>query len=88
MRSLDELSAGDYIVHNVHGIGVFDGIKTMDISGVRKDYIKISYAKGDLTRFFTRPVSCALILLAIIVTIWPEIKKTYFLITGKKAEKG
>ena len=47
VRSLDELSAGDYIVHNVHGIGVFDGIKTMDISGVRKDYIKISYAKGD-----------------------------------------
>ena len=47
VRSLDELSAGDYIVHNVHGIGVFDGIKTMEISGVRKDYIKISYAKGD-----------------------------------------
>ena len=47
VRSLDELSAGDYIVHNVHGIGVFDGIQTMEISGVRKDYIKISYAKGD-----------------------------------------
>ena len=47
VRSLDELSPGDYIVHNVHGIGVFDGIKTMEISGVRKDYIKISYAKGD-----------------------------------------
>ncbi len=47
VRSLDELSAGDYIVHNVHGIGVFDGIKTMEIGGVKKDYIKISYAKGD-----------------------------------------
>ena len=47
VRSLDELSQGDYIVHNVHGIGVFDGIKTMEIGGVRKDYIKISYAKGD-----------------------------------------
>ncbi|MBE6817144.1 MAG: transcription-repair coupling factor [Ruminococcaceae bacterium] len=47
VRSLDELSAGDYIVHNVHGIGVFEGIQTMEISGVRKDYIKISYAKGD-----------------------------------------
>ena len=47
VRSLDELSKGDYIVHNVHGIGIFDGIQTMDISGVRKDYIKISYAKGD-----------------------------------------
>ena len=47
VRSLDELSVGDYIVHNVHGIGVFDGIKTMDVHGVRKDFIKISYAKGD-----------------------------------------
>ncbi|MBE6720270.1 MAG: transcription-repair coupling factor [Ruminococcaceae bacterium] len=47
VRSLDELTAGDYIVHNVHGIGVFEGIKTMEISGVKKDYIKISYAKGD-----------------------------------------
>ena len=47
VRSLDELTKGDYIVHNVHGIGVFDGIQTMDIKGVRKDYIKISYAKGD-----------------------------------------
>lgn len=47
LRSLDELTAGDYIVHNVHGIGIFDGIKTLDINDVKKDYIKISYAKGD-----------------------------------------
>ena len=47
LRSLDELSKGDYIVHNVHGIGIFDGIRTLEIKGVKKDYIKISYAKGD-----------------------------------------
>ena len=47
LHSLDELSVGDYIVHNVHGIGVFEGIHALDMQGVRKDYIKIGYAKGD-----------------------------------------
>lgn len=47
IHSLDELVVGDYIVHNVHGIGVFDGIHTLELDGIRKDYIKISYAKGD-----------------------------------------
>lgn len=47
LRSIDELSVGDYIVHSVHGIGVFDGIKVLDINDVKKDYIKINYAKGD-----------------------------------------
>lgn len=47
IHSLDELSVGDYIVHNVHGIGVFDGIHALELNKVKKDYIKISYAKGD-----------------------------------------
>ncbi|MFR5875680.1 MAG: CarD family transcriptional regulator [Eubacterium sp.] len=47
IHSLDELTVGDYIVHNVHGIGVFEGIHALDINDVHKDYIKISYAKGD-----------------------------------------
>lgn len=47
LHSLDELSVGDYIVHNVHGIGVFEGIHALEMQDVRKDYIKIGYAKGD-----------------------------------------
>jgi transcription-repair coupling factor (superfamily II helicase) len=47
IHSLDELTVGDYIVHNVHGIGVFEGIHALDINDVHKDYIKIGYAKGD-----------------------------------------
>lgn len=47
LHSLDELEVGDYIVHNVHGIGVFEGIHALDMQDVRKDYIKIGYAKGD-----------------------------------------
>lgn len=47
IHSLDELSVGEYIVHNVHGIGVFEGIHALELNKVKKDYIKISYAKGD-----------------------------------------
>lgn len=47
IHSLDELAVGDYIVHNIHGIGIFEGIHALEIDGVKKDYIKISYAKGD-----------------------------------------
>ena len=47
IQSLEELSRGDYVVHSVHGIGVFNGIQKLDVSGVTKDFIKIGYAKGD-----------------------------------------
>ncbi len=47
IQSLEELSRGDYVVHSVHGIGVFEGIKKLDVSGVTKDFIMIRYAKGD-----------------------------------------
>lgn len=46
IQSLEELSKGDYVVHTVHGIGIFDGIQKLDVSGVTKDFIKIIYAKG------------------------------------------
>ena len=46
--SLAELSPGDYVVHNVHGIGIFSGIRKIDTHGIIKDYIKIDYAKGDV----------------------------------------
>ena len=39
-----ELSAGDYVVHENHGIGIYQGIEKMEVDGVEKDYIKISYA--------------------------------------------
>lgn len=46
--SLDELHQGDYVVHSSHGIGVFDGIHKLEVSGVIKDYIKIKYDKDDI----------------------------------------
>ncbi|MBR6314492.1 MAG: transcription-repair coupling factor [Clostridia bacterium] len=48
IASLEEIARGDYVVHAVHGIGVFDGIKTMTIDGKVKDFIKISYRGSDV----------------------------------------
>ncbi len=46
--SLDSLKKGDYVVHEAHGIGIFDGINRITNVGVTKDYIKIKYAKSDV----------------------------------------
>lgn len=48
IQSLSELNVGDYVVHVGSGIGIFGGIVKMGADGVVKDYIKISYAKGDV----------------------------------------
>ncbi len=45
--SLEELQAGDYVVHASHGIGIFAGINRITNAGVTKDYIKIKYAGTD-----------------------------------------
>jgi transcription-repair coupling factor (superfamily II helicase) len=47
-NNLEELHRGDYIVHEKHGIGVFEGITKLEAGGTVKDYIKIKYDKGDI----------------------------------------
>lgn len=46
--SLQDLVVGDYVVHSVHGIGKFGGIRKIETHKITKDYIKIEYAKGDV----------------------------------------
>ncbi len=44
-----DLSVGDYVVHENHGLGIYKGIEKMEIDKTVKDYIKIEYAdKGNL----------------------------------------
>jgi len=43
-----DLAVGDYVVHEVHGIGKFDGIVKLNADGVTRDYIKISYRGEDV----------------------------------------
>ena len=47
IHSLSELTPGDYIVHAAHGIGLYEGIRQMEVQGVVKDYLKLQYDKGD-----------------------------------------
>ena len=47
LASYADLSPGDLVVHEVHGIGRFVGIVKMQPDGVEKDYIKIAYAGTD-----------------------------------------
>ncbi len=42
-----DLSVGDLVVHEYHGIGRFAGIFKMPVDGIDKDYIKICYAGTD-----------------------------------------
>jgi len=47
INSYADLSAGDLVVHEAHGIGRFAGIVQMKVDGFPKDYIKICYAGTD-----------------------------------------
>ncbi|MEG1870298.1 MAG: CarD family transcriptional regulator, partial [Oscillospiraceae bacterium] len=48
LKSISDLTVGDYVVHISHGIGIFEGIVKREIHGVTKDYIKIRYAGTDM----------------------------------------
>lgn len=44
IAGFNELNVGDYVVHEMHGLGVYKGIEKITVEGVEKDYIKIEYA--------------------------------------------
>ena len=46
IQSFTELSVGDYVVHEDHGLGVYRGIEKIERDKVIKDYLKIEYANG------------------------------------------
>ncbi len=47
IKSFNELSAGDYIVHEMHGIGIYRGLKTLKTGELIKDYIELEYQDKD-----------------------------------------
>lgn len=46
--SYSDLNVGDYVVHINHGIGVYEGIETLEFDGATKDFIKLRYAGTDV----------------------------------------
>ncbi|HPM01596.1 MAG TPA: transcription-repair coupling factor [Candidatus Cloacimonadota bacterium] len=43
----DSIKPGDYIVHIDYGIGIYEGLKTLDIDGKKIECLSIQYAQGD-----------------------------------------
>lgn len=43
-----DIKPGDYVVHETHGIGRYEGIVRLEFDGTLRDYIKICYAKEDI----------------------------------------
>lgn len=47
IRNLAELSVGDAVVHEDHGVGRYQGLQTLDVGDVTTEYVTLEYAKGD-----------------------------------------
>ncbi len=47
IHDLNKLNKGDYVVHEVHGIGIYRGIKTLSQMGLEKDYLEVEYLGKD-----------------------------------------
>ncbi|QOY37466.1 transcription-repair coupling factor [Anaerobacillus isosaccharinicus] len=47
IKNYSELKIGDLVVHINHGIGKYLGIQTLEINGIHKDYMHITYAGND-----------------------------------------
>lgn len=46
INSFTDLSVGDYVIHESHGLGIYRGIEKVEIERTEKDYIKIEYGDG------------------------------------------
>ncbi len=46
-QELDDLAAGDYVVHRHHGVGRYGGMVNRSIGGVSRDYLLVEYRGGD-----------------------------------------
>ncbi len=46
ISDFNELKVGDYVVHESHGLGIYQGIEKVEVDKIVKDYMKISYRDG------------------------------------------
>lgn len=47
IASFTDLRAGDHVVHDIHGIGIYDGVVQLQTEGVTRDYLLIRYLGND-----------------------------------------
>ncbi|NLM28569.1 MAG: transcription-repair coupling factor [Clostridiaceae bacterium] len=46
IKAFTDLKVGDYVVHQMHGIGLYTGIETLTVEGVKREYLKVEYRDG------------------------------------------
>ncbi len=47
IKKFTDINKGDYVVHIDHGIGIYGGVKTINVQGFKKDFILINYKGND-----------------------------------------
>ena len=47
LKELNQLEIGDYVTHIDHGIGIFGGLKKIDVNGKVQEAIKLTYGERD-----------------------------------------
>ena len=47
IESINDIQAGEYVVHTIHGVGIYQGLTQQELDGQLKDYLTIEYANKD-----------------------------------------
>lgn len=47
IESINDIQSGEYVVHTIHGVGIYQGLTQQEIDGQLKDYLTIEYANKD-----------------------------------------
>lgn len=48
LKSYEDLTPGDYVVHEYQGIGQFLELQTLEVEGKHQDYLKLAYHGGEI----------------------------------------
>ena len=47
IESINDIQEGEYVVHSIHGVGIYKGLTKQEFDGQLKDYLTIEYANKD-----------------------------------------
>ena len=47
IENINDIQEGEYVVHTIHGVGIYRGLTQQEIDGQLKDYLTIEYAAKD-----------------------------------------
>ena len=47
IENINDIQEGEYVVHSIHGVGIYKGLTKQEFDGQLKDYLTIEYAHGD-----------------------------------------